>query len=180
MLVTITDGREIAICQKKFTEVLTEGAQSTEIDMGIQSESWTAEVFWHEEQGFWYSWGVKDTRYWNLFGVSNPMKVNYGHSITCQINFPIKGLNKRIAGAFVRSSDGEVSVIHRGGIGGGRQRVGKSTFFEHHKGPLVHIDDPSSDFAEVALIGDLDDAAFLDRVGEFIQAVDEIKRNATA
>ena len=93
------------------------------------------------------------------------------NSIVVEINFPFDGINRRIGGAFGKTETGEIVVLHRGKIGGGREGIGKQLFFNHFRGDLVmaNDDDQTNTFC---LIGTLSSPYFGKQVADFIAEVD--------
>jgi hypothetical protein len=71
-----------------------------------------------------------ENRYWCTFGTGEPAE-GVSLSIVCEVNIPIEGINRRVAGAFARDEAGLVCLLHGGKVGGGKARVGKETFLEY-------------------------------------------------
>lgn len=120
-----------------------------------------------------YSGMVLGSRYWNAFGIEEPAK-GKNVSITCEINFPLRGINRRVAGAFVADGLGAVYVVHRGKIGGGRKGIGKLLFEENYRGPWIDVKDGEVENV-VALVSALNSPQFAKRVSEFVYEVNRIK-----
>ncbi len=95
--------------------------------------------------------------------------------ITCEINFPVSGINRRVGGAFTSDEAGEIVVVHRGKIGGGRQGIGKTLFEDNYTGSWTDIvDGPYKSSA--ALIGALSSPRFPKQVQQFVFEVERIKK----
>lgn len=93
-------------------------------------------IFFSEGSDFWYGHHVtKSPRYWNAFGIKNPFKTKK-LPITCEINFPMDKINRRIAGVFAIDKKGEIHVLHRGKIGG---NYSKSVFEKFYEGEWLEV-----------------------------------------
>ncbi|MEK0338314.1 MAG: hypothetical protein QQN41_12870, partial [Nitrosopumilus sp.] len=51
-------------------------------------------------------------RFWTAFGLDRPWE-GQNMSITTEINFPLEGIDRRIGGAFFRTPQQGVLVVHR-------------------------------------------------------------------
>jgi hypothetical protein len=102
-------------------EVLKAFADGKFVRIGHMGESFEGKVFCATNLGIWFI-PRKQTgnRYWNAFGVGRPSRDAHVFS-TCEINFPLQGLDRRIGGAFARDEAGKIFVVHRGKIGGGKR-----------------------------------------------------------
>jgi len=111
-------------------------------------------------------------RYWTAFGLYKAN--NLDMSIVTEINFAAEGVNRRLGGAFFRSTDGATLVVHRGNIGGGRLGIGKSLFRNNFKGKsLVAFDGTRQ--GNFAVVGELDSADLVYQVKNFVAEVARIK-----
>jgi len=144
------------------------------VKLGHRGYSSKVEVSWSSELNIWiYSGIVQGSRYWNAFGIGKPEE-GKNVSITCEINFPLRGIDRRVAGAFVVDSHGEVYVVHRGRIGGGRKGIGKLLFQENYRGEWTDVEDGELESA-VALVGALSSPRFLRQIRQFVFEVGRIK-----
>ena len=83
-----------------------------------------------ESLKYWMTSLKLSTRYWNGFGIEKPKENKY-HTIICEINFPLKGINCRIAAAFAKDENDDIFVVHRGKLGG---NFSKKYFEDHYQG----------------------------------------------
>ncbi|BFP40450.1 hypothetical protein FGF1_12950 [Flavobacteriaceae bacterium GF1] len=145
---------------------------------GHQGNSFNKEVKYSKELDIWwdmgdYSEGNSGVRYWNAFGIGKP-KPNKLAYIVCEINYPLEGINKRIAANWVRDGK-DMLLVHNGNIGGGRKGVGKSGFIEHYNGTFERVDaEGLSD--EVTILGNLNDFQLPYQIKNFVYEVDRIKK----
>ncbi|MBN1615098.1 MAG: hypothetical protein JW950_11580 [Deltaproteobacteria bacterium] len=178
MLKIIADADIIARCQRQLINSFKPfSGKKLQVRLGHPGASFPARIRWYEDLGIWiHSSKTAQSRYWNAFGViqggdAGPL------SITCEINFPFCGIDRRIGGALARDRDGRIFVVHRGRIGGGRRGIGKSFFEEHYRGAWTLMEDGDSN-TSVALVGALKSPRFARQVAQFVRKIDGIKRNA--
>jgi hypothetical protein len=151
-------------------------------NIGYQSGSDDAIVVWHETEGIWGTFNPKPlnedspTRYWNAFGREDP-QLHSSLSITCEINPPHEGINRRVAGAFGRDERDRLYVLHSGKIGGGRPGIGMSLFWDNWKGETFASNDKDS--RRMALVTPLADADLVSRVKAFVDFIAELKAEAS-
>jgi len=73
-----------------------------------------------------------------------------------EINSPLIGIDRRVGAVFAKDAAGKVALIHRGRIGGGREKVGKSGLLELvDSAHLVRFEDGDRE-SEGILIGRID------------------------
>ena len=144
------------------------------VNLGHPGATVKAKVSWSDSLGIWmFHEKISDSRYWHAFGVGKPIGVSH-IPITCEINIPLRGIDRRIGGAMATDRDGRVYVAHRGKIGGGKKGVGKSLFEDHYRGVWAIMEDGPVD-TTVALIGELNSAHFVRQVTQFVRKVHRVK-----
>lgn len=126
-----------------------------------------------KKHNIWCRGYKEENRFWNGFGIGEPLD-GVNANITCEINFPFKGINRRIAGVFAEDVYGNEFVLHRGKIGGGRKGIGKSSFQEKYRGKIITAIDGDRE-SEFALVGDLNSKNLVQQVCSFIKEVYRIK-----
>ncbi|MEO0083250.1 MAG: hypothetical protein ABIK33_02520 [candidate division WOR-3 bacterium] len=142
--------------------------------VGFLGGSVKKSVSWIRKFDIWYT-SSKGRRYGHMFGIGEPKKTN--NSITCEINFLVKGIDRRIGGAFAEDDIGNVYLVHRGKIGGGKKGIGKKLFFEKYpKKNLVTVTDGDKK-SKVALIGKLNSPNLVNQIAQFIHKVESIKKS---
>jgi hypothetical protein len=94
--------------------------------------------------------------------------------MTCEINFPVRGIDRRVGGALAKDNKGRIFVVHRGKIGGGKKGIGKSLFEGSFRGVWDVMEDGDTK-SDVALIGALYSPRFVRQVVQFIRQVNIIK-----
>jgi hypothetical protein len=94
--------------------------------VGWPSGSGRFDVYWNENAGFWALFSLappiatERPRFWICFGLEHP-ESRSALSITVEINPPHSGINKRVAGLFLRAPDGGLFLGHSGRVGGGEK-----------------------------------------------------------
>ncbi len=180
MLKVITDEAAIKRCQSKFVRsfrAVTTAALPAKL--GHPGASEKAKVAWSESLGVWFfSRKIAGSRYWNGFGIGRP-EAGGAIAITCEINFPLCGVDRRTGGAFALDRAGRLFVVHRGKLGGGRKGIGKSLFENHYRGVWEVMDDGGEE-TPVAVIGILQLPRFARQVAEFVRKIARIKETAAA
>lgn len=178
MIEIVTDRKLITKYQKLFVQKLkTVCNKKISCNLGFQGDSFSSPVFYSPEFDFWFAAYENENRYWNAFGVGEPTE-GKNTSISVEINFPYEGINRNIGGAFGHNNKGEVLLLHRGKIGGGRIGVGKQLFFDNLRGDLVTADDDGID-TEFFVIGSINSKLFPSQISNFIIEVQRIKNLVT-
>ena len=178
MLKVIADERAIkkyaAQFNRKFKPFVDE---EIKVKLGHQGASFPAKVSWSKKLGIWkFSKAVKNIRYWNAFGIGKPGASNV-LSIASEINFPWTQIDRKTGGAFAADSWGNVFVIHRGKIGGGKKGVGKSLFEDNYRGIWSFMDDGGT-LSQVAVIGHLASGRFALQAAQFVKKIEIMKQSA--
>lgn len=140
--------------------------------IGHRGSAFDTRFMYFEAHNFWAVFDEDINRYWNAFGVGKPI-AGKNNSITCEINFPYEGIDRRIAGVLGKEGD-QIILLHRGKIGGGRTGIGKNLFLKNYRGSLIGIQDGNVE-NYLALIGPLDSKYFLQQVATFVHEVQRIK-----
>jgi hypothetical protein len=178
MLKAIVDEVAIRRCQRQ----LAQGMRASLTDryavrLGHPGASVPARVSWAEKLGIWFCFRkAGGDCYGNAFGIRKPG----GHaslSITCEINVPLRGVDRRFGGVFAEDGEGRIFLAHRGRIGGGRKGVGKTLFERYFRGIWTSLDDGDGR-STVAVVGMLRSPRLSRQVGQFVRRVDRIKRQA--
>ena len=152
--------------------------EEIKVKLGHQGASFPAKVLWSKKLGIWkFSRAIKGVRYWNAFGVGKPQESSI-LSITAEINFPWAGIDRKTGGAFARDTWGNIFVIHRGKIGGGKKGVGKSLFEHSYRGVWSFMEDGKA-VTQVAIIGALISNRFALQAAQFVKKIEKLKSAAT-
>src|SRR5258706_8626207 len=131
-MLAVTDRQAIGQAYQRFAELISKGGALVQRRVGYKGGSIPADLLWHMDLGIWVLLRPESikNRYWCAFGVDDPYPASL-LSITCEINPPKEGIDRRCAGLFVRDESGEVFLAHSGKVGGGRAGIGKGAFLEN-------------------------------------------------
>jgi len=180
MLKVVEDEAAIRRHQRLFAKAMRATATETiPVKLGHPGASEKAKVAWSESHGIWFfSRKIAGSRYSNAFGVGRP-EGGGGSAITCEINFPLCGIDRRTGGAFAQDHAGRVFVVYRGKLGGGRKGIGKSLFENNYRGVWEVMQDGDEE-TPVALIGVLHSPRFARQIAQFVRKIARIKESAAA
>ena len=162
---------EIQKAQNKFSNVFEDISDEiiTQTIFGYLGQK-DGKTYWNDTLSISLSTEVLDDRFWNGIGTIKPSSGS-NVSITCELNFPKNGINRRVSGAFAKDDQNNHYVVYRGNLGGGFH---KKAFKKHYNGKWVQIKD-NDRLADMVVIGDLDDPNFLVKLKEFVYEVQRIK-----
>lgn len=174
----VTQKKEIEKLHLKWMAKLEKFASEAIIARtGHKGNSFDKEVLYSKELDIWwdmggFSEGKSGVRYWNAFGIGKPVPKRIAN-IICEINYPLEGINKRVAANWVQDGK-DFLLVHSGKIGGGRKGVGKMGFIENYNGVFEETD--SSDLPkEVTVIGNLKDENLPYQIKNFVYEASRIK-----
>lgn len=174
MLTVITKGKQISALYTKFENRLHEFFNE-QIDcwVGYPGGSFEDTVRYSSKLNIWMSQMLHENKFWNGFGVGKPI-AGKNHSINGEVNFPNEGINRGIAGVFAEDEDGNVIVLHRGKIGGGKPGIGKTYFMDNFTGNKVAAIDGGRE-SIFCVVGELSSNRFPQQVAYFIEEIFRIK-----
>lgn len=177
-LQALTQAGSVAAAMETCTRYLDTGGESLERTIGYAGGTEPATVRWYDDLKFWtlFQPDRLENRYWCAFGVGDPNELE-SLSITCEINPPREGIDRRCAGLFVRSGNGTIYLAHSGKISGGRTGIGKQSFLEFYGDENQDsVAWPDGKVNHYLVIAALDDEEFRALVAEFVHKVDCYKR----
>lgn len=174
MITVITDKKQIVRLHKRFHKQLDNFlTENFDCWVGYPSGSFEDTVRYSPELNIWISQAKHDNKFWNGFGVGRPLE-GKNNSLNGEINFPFEG-NRRIAGAFAEEDNGNILVLHRGKIGGGKPGIGKHYFTDNFRGDFVTAIDVDRE-TEFCLVGELSSPHFPRQVSNFINEIYRVKQ----
>lgn len=175
MLKVIEDEAVIRRCQQQFSRSFRAVSDvRIPVRVGHPGASFRASVHWSDNLGLWlYSKRIPEKNHWNVLGIGKPAPEGRV-VITCEINFPIRGIDRKIGGALARDPEGVIYVVHRGRLGGSRKGIGKSLFGSRYRGVWAVMED-GDERATVAVVGALYSPRFVRQLGQFVRKVQRMK-----
>ncbi len=181
MLSLITTPAEISRYQRLLEEYLHNRLPRA-MPFKIGHLGGTYEVQVHTDDDLWHTGKLagepEPNRYWNAFGL---LSSEHPSNIIVEVNIPLQGLNRRVAGMFAKEvKTDEVFILHRGGIGGGREGVGKSAFLAWYEpralSRFTEVDEGSTKPARAIAVGRLSDERLLEGFYSFVRDVHDFKK----
>ena len=149
------------------------GVKRVKAHLGYQGENKDVGLLWAVDLGIWYAPEViPGSRYWNAFGTKEPLGSSV--PITCEVNLPLHGIDRRIGGAAASDEQGHAILVHRGRIGGGRKGIGAELFWSHYEGEWLTVWDGDRN-TDVAAVAELSSPRFARQIQFFVHEVERIK-----
>jgi hypothetical protein len=175
MLKVIEDASTVKKYRRQFVKSFKSFVdEKIQAHLGHPGGVFKANVFWSNRYGIWVFhekiWG---NRCGHAFGLEKPAGKS-PLSITCGINFPCQGIDRRMGGALAEDRRGRIFVVHRGKIGGGKKGVGKSLFEKYYRGAWTDMEDGAV-VSTVAVVGLLHSPRFVRQAVQFIRKVSIMK-----
>jgi hypothetical protein len=176
----ITERGQVAQAYAAFAQAISQDGVAVERMVGYKGASELAQLLWHADLRLWVLLQPErlDTRYWCAFGTDDPYPASM-LSITCEINPPKEGIDRRCAGLFVRDDGGVVYLAHSGKVGGGRAGIGKRAFLDHWgQDEVVSVLFPDGEERDYIILGRMDDRGFRAALARFVHSVARFKAAA--
>jgi len=175
----ITARKESKIAFDALKSCLSKGAKKLKRKVGWPGDNGEFTLHWHETASFWVLFGEEEpSRYWCAYGTMDPNS-HSSVNITCEINPPIEGIDRRCGGILLKDSGAGLYLAHSGKVGGGRKGIGKTRFLEEYSGSLEEVEWLDGVTAEVVLLGKIGGKSFVKNIAEYIRAVEAFKAGAT-
>jgi hypothetical protein len=182
VLIALTGANDIAAAYRVLAQRLRQGGRNFLRTVGWPSGNRRVTVFWHEQHRFWVALSptINRNHYWLGFGLQNPRKHPHTLNITCEVNPPRKGVNRRCAGILLRDSGGSIFLGHSGKVGGGRKGIGKNSFLENYRGKTQQVTwttETKNTTANAVVLGRIDGPELSLNLAKFIVDVDSFKES---
>jgi len=181
-LTPLIERDEIQKAYETFAKSMRKGGISHTTNLGWKGDNTKAVVFWHETLGIWsyFDSEMEENRYWCAFGVQDASKLT-SLDITCEINTPKEGINRKVAGLFVRDNEGNVYLTHNGNLRGGRKGISGITFRKYFQSDqFVNLAWQDGVESKNILIGGLDDPELPYQVNHFVKRVYRFKEQVVS
>jgi len=177
MLTLIESAKEKAAAHRTLQTQLEKAWPSREMRV-IAWRPDSRRMMIHHNGRFWFgslSPNPKDTtpRYWDPYG---EYRENGNLQITVEINVPTKSNERRASGFFARNRETEAAyLMHDGGVGGGRQGVGRAAFLAWSDAKLMPVLDSHGDKRFGLVIASLESGNAANDISRFVQRVLDFK-----
>jgi HNH endonuclease len=179
----VTDAGEIREAYRILARRLQKGALAFNRTVGWAGGNRRVTVHWHRRHRFWAALSphINRNHYWIGFGLQDPRKhPDRVLNITCEVNPPHQGIDRRCGGIFLRGSARNILLCHTGKVGGGGEGIGKHSFLHHYPGkmqPVKWTGDKKSSTMRVVVLGKIDGSELLPNLARFIVDVDAFKES---
>ncbi len=175
MLTIITDEKIIRRTQERLVKaLLSQSAERMRVSLGHQGATVKAWVYYLSSLDLWFtSRKLADGRFWNAFGCGRPDKEKL-KPIVCEINFPPQGIDRRTGGVLAADDQGDIYLLHRGRIGGGKRGVGQTLFRERYQGVWTWLREGKST-SPALVIGRIKSVLLARQVARFVFNVARLK-----
>ncbi len=176
MLTIITDQKIIRRSQSLLVNSLKgQVKERIRVRLGHPGGSMEAHVYYLPQLDIWFFCRkLADSRFWNAFGCGRPAAGTI-RPITCEINFPLQGIDRRIGGLLAADGKGDSYLLHRGRISGGKKGIGQDLFRRRYNGVWTWLRDGDSD-SPALVIGRVKSPFFPRQVAQFVFKVEQLKR----
>ena len=138
-------------------------------------------IHWARDDAFWWAFEPRTAR----DGIAARHALVLGHapdaptkreSITCEINLPREGADRKVAGLIVADEAGALYLAHSGRMGGARPGQRKSAFREFlADGVWRDVKWPDGEEREALIVAPLDSPRLTRLLGRFVDAVRAFK-----
>ncbi|MEP0814857.1 MAG: hypothetical protein HRF49_09375 [bacterium] len=173
----LVDESEIQEAYKIYDKAVNGCGEKVKNRIGHPGGVTDVSVAWHPDQKFWSFFDAHrcENRFWCCFGIDNP-KHKFDLDISCEINIPFKGINRRIAGVFAKTTFGNIALLHSGKLGGGRAGIGREAFLDYYEDAvLVDVNWPDGVFSDLIFVGELQSEEFLAKLCRFVAKAAKFK-----
>lgn len=176
MLTIITDQKVIRRYQGWLVKsLMRQPKEKIRISLGHQGATLKTRVYYLPKLDIWFtSRNMADGRCWNAFGCGRPAEETL-RPIVCEINFPHQGIDRRTGGLLAADGRGDIYLLHRGKIGGGKKGIGQDLFRKRYQGVWTWLRDGDSD-SPALVIGRIKSPLLARQVAQFVFKVEQLKR----
>lgn len=183
MYVAIQEPKRIEAAQRKLVIRLYKAlpARPETFTIGHQGDNFEVDDL-RSNGIIWFAHHVdrksKVQRYWNGFGIASQLVLKGSNKIVTEANVALNGKSQRVAGLFAEDDDtGNIVLLHRGKVGGGKKGIGMTAFLSWYKGPevsFIYAAKPNKQERALVVAG-LDSTDIAKQVGEFVTEVSRFK-----
>lgn len=180
MLVPLTNRAELRDAFVSFANQLKRNAKPLKRYVGWQGGGGYHTLYWRRKENIWTLLEPKEieNRYWCCFGIGQPPEQG-SQSIICEINPPIKGVDRRLAGIVLKDDSGSLYLAHSGKVGGGRKGIGKNSFLAYWRGENVaDVVWPDGGIRSAIVIGRFGGKRLPVQIARFVHEVAKFKKQA--
>lgn len=174
MFTVVTSENEIEELQEVFERTIRRVAATkprTQV-LGYPGGTFEAEVFYIKKFDLWVGFQDFGNRFGNACGIGYPFE-NASPAPHLEINVPKRGIDRRIAGAFVTDGKGDYFLAHSGKVGGGTRGVSLTNFHSYY--PAQSSVDWGGVQKSAYIVGAIDDAEIAEKLYSLTRASKEFR-----
>jgi len=135
-------------------------------------------IHWARDDGFWWAIEPRHERDALVMGHA-PEAPGKRESITCEINLPRQGADRKVAGIIATDDQGALYLAHSGRMGGARPGQSKEGFREFlADGVWRQVQWPDGCATEALIVAPLDSPRLTRLLGRFVEQVRRFKAGA--
>ncbi|MBV8392703.1 MAG: hypothetical protein JOY81_05925, partial [Alphaproteobacteria bacterium] len=137
-------------------------------------------IHWARDDGFWWALEPRHERDALLMGHA-PEAPGRRESITCEINLPRAGADRKVAGIVAEDDRGALYLAHSGRMGGARPGQSKESFREFlNDGVWREVTWPDGETTEALIVAPFDSPRLTRLLGRFVESVRRFKAGAVS
>ena len=180
MLIALHTQKDITLANDLLVNTLSKkSGKPYNIKHSTRGGSSDLTISYVKEFDFWWSNSKGDSQYWCPYGLGEP-KENQTTTGRCQINYPLNGINRKVAALLAKDNAGKYYLLHSGAVGGGISGNGREGFLNFFQGDKQEVV-VNNEVIEYCLIGCISATDFIENLKLFIQSVYDFKAsNKTA
>jgi len=174
MLQVVGDPRRIGRAIRRLHGAL-QGVPARGVRLTWRGGELRTTIHWARDDGFWWAFEPRRARDALLLGHA-PDAPTKRESITCEINLPTGGADRKVAGIVVADETGALYLAHSGRMGGARPGQSKSGFREFlDDGVWRRVHWPDGEESEALIVAPLASPRLTRLLGAFVEAVRRFK-----
>lgn len=174
MLIALNTQKDITQANNLLVNLLSKkSGKPYTIKHSTRGGSTKLTISYIKEFDFWWSNSKSDSQYWCPYGLGKP-KENQTTTGRCQINYPLNGINRKVAALFAKDNSGKIYLLHSGAIGGGITGNGREGFLNFFDGDRQQVL-VNGEVIEYYLVGCINAKDFIENLKLFIQSVYDFK-----
>jgi hypothetical protein len=174
MLRVVGEPRRIDRAIKRLQGAL-KGVRARSVRLTWRGGELRTTIHWARDDSFWWAFEPRNAREALLLGHA-PDAPTKRESITCEINLPRAGADRKMAGIIAADEAGALYLAHSGRMGGTRPGQRKSGFRDFlADGVWRRLGWPDGEETEALVIAPLDSPRLTRLLGQFVDAVRRFK-----
>jgi len=174
MLQVVAEQRRIGRALKRLHGAL-QGVPARGVRLTWRGGELRTTLHWARDDGFWWAIAPRHTRDALVLGHA-PLPPSKRESVTCEINLPRAGADRKVAGIVAEDDSGTLYLAHSGRLGGARPGHGLTAFRDFlSDGVWRPVRWPDGETTEALIVAPLDSPRLTRLLGRFVESVRRFK-----